>query len=356
MSRLLTKTDQITEQLRVGMLDGRWRNYLPGRDRLAKELGCSHWTVEEAMQRLARLGMLKSEGVGKRRRIVLPDKMRTKRVLRVQFLLYEQAARRAPENIDLIGHLREQGFAADYASKTLLDLGMDLGRVAHFVENTPADAWIVKAGSREILEWFAQGPVPAIALTGHFTGVPIAAGAPRLSAAMVQAVRRLIALGHRRIVLLAGETRRKPIPGLFEQLFLDELEAHGLPTGPYNLPDWETHPQGLRDCLDALFRVTPPTAIICGEVTFFTATLQHLERRGILAPEHVSLICSDPCPALDWCEPKISHFKWDHEQVIGRVLRWVNNVALGKQSKRQVLVDAEFVEGGTIGPVPHGES
>lgn len=352
MPRLLTKTDQITELLRVGMMEERWRNFLPGRDRLAKELGCSHWTVEEAMQRLTKLGMLKSDGVGRRRRIILPDKNRSKRVLRVRILLHEKADRRSPESVELLGHLRRKGFAADFAMKSLLDLEMDVSRVARFVEKTPADAWIVVAGSREVLEWFAQGEVPAIAMLGRFTGVPIAAGAPRLSAAMVQAVRRLVALGHRRIVLLAGETRRKPIPGLFEQMFLDELEAHGLPTGPYNLPDWETHPQGLRDCLDALFVVTPPTAIICGEVKFFTAASQHLDRRGILAPEHVSLICSDPSPMLDWCEPKISYFSWDYGPVIQRVLRWVNNVALGKQSKRQILVDAQFVEGGTIGPAP----
>ena len=66
-------TDQVTERLRQGMTEGRWRETLPGRDRLAAQLGCSHWTVEEAMRRLAKEGWLVSQGAGRRRRIVLPE-------------------------------------------------------------------------------------------------------------------------------------------------------------------------------------------------------------------------------------------------------------------------------------------
>lgn len=55
--------------------------------------------------------------------------------------------------------------------------------------------------------------------------------------AMKTAVRKLHALGHRRIVLMVQQEGIKPRFGLFEQTFMDELNALGIITGPYNLPD-----------------------------------------------------------------------------------------------------------------------
>jgi len=35
---------------------------------------------------------------------------------------------------------------------------------------------------------------------------------------------------------------------------------------------------------------------------------------------------------------------------LNRIVRWVNNVRQGKEDTRQTRIDAEFVEGGTVGP------
>jgi hypothetical protein len=37
---------------------------------------------------------------------------------------------------------------------------------------------------------------------------------------------------------------------------------------------------------------------------------------------------------------------------VRRALRWAENIAQGKDDRRQVLYPARFVPGGTIGPVP----
>jgi hypothetical protein len=37
--------------------------------------------------------------------------------------------------------------------------------------------------------------------------------------------------------------------------------------------------------------------------------------------------------------------------VLRRVVRWVDNVAKGKNDQRQTLTKIEFIEGGTMGPV-----
>ena len=284
---------------------------------------------------------------------MIPEGTKAKRrEMRVRILLYDREAGLEPFLLDLLDRLRMAGFAADCAMKTLADLGMEAERVERFVKKTPADAWVVVAGSRDVLEWFSGQDVPALAMFGNFTGLPIASSGVAKIPSMIASVRRLVELGHRRIVMMVREERRKPRPAPLEQLFLDELGALGIPTGAYNLPDWEGGAAGFRDCLDGLFLHTPPTAMIFGEARLFVAAQQYLGRKGIYAPERISLICDDPPPAFSWCEPAISHCFWDFRPLVRRIVRWAGNVAAGEDDRRQLLFETEFVEGGTIGPVP----
>jgi DNA-binding LacI/PurR family transcriptional regulator len=193
--------------------------------------------------------------------------------------------------------------------------------------------------------------VPAFALFGRRSSVRIAGAGPDKLRAMQMATRRLIALGHRKIVMLLREEHRKPQPGPYARAFLEELDKHGISTSPYNLPDWEASGDGLRRCLDSLFRVTPPSAVILDEVFILNLAQHHLARRGILAPEHVSLVCSDPYPFFDLACPSVAHIHWEPRQVVRRIVRWAANVARGKEDLRQTMTPAKFIEGGTIGPV-----
>jgi DNA-binding LacI/PurR family transcriptional regulator len=162
----------------------------------------------------------------------------------------------------------------------------------------------------------------------------------------------LIALGHRRIVLLSREVRRKPIPGLFEREFLAELESHGIRTGPYNLPDWDNNMDDFHRCIDSLIRHTPPTALIVDEMLLFIAAQQHLAQCGFLVPRDISMVCTDPDPAFAWCKPSVAHIYWNPDQIIRRIVLWANHIARGIDDRRQNFVTATFVEGGTVGPAP----
>lgn len=348
---LLSRAEQVAAHLRAELMTGRWTGALPGILALGKDLGVNHNTIAAALELLEAEGLLVSQGHGRPRRIVLPKGKVQAPALRIQILPYEKQDRAENVSIELMNRLDSAGFAADFAPKTQHELGMNAKRVARLVAATPGDAWVIYAGSREVLEWFAHQPIPAIAMFGRFVGLPIAAASPRKAPAFMAATRRLIELGHRRIVMLAREERRKPKPALVEQLFLDELAAHGITPGPYNLPDWEDHPAGFHACLDALFRHTPPTALIIVEPKLFTAAQQHLARKGIVAPEQVSLVCDDPDPTFTWCDPPVSHIRWDSRPVVNRVVRWAGNIARGRDDRRQSFATAEFIEGGTIGPV-----
>ena len=152
--------------------------------------------------------------------------------------------------------------------------------------------------------------------------------------------------------MLTRPERRNPKPGFLERAVLAEIESHGIPVGSYNLPNWDDTREGLHRCLDKLFLFTPPTALLIDEAAIFVATQQHLARQGIMAPQHVSLVCCDPDPIFAWFEPAVTHMRWDSRQMVRHIVRWVGSVARGQNIRRKAYTKAELVEGGTVGPVP----
>jgi DNA-binding LacI/PurR family transcriptional regulator len=345
--RLTTSAEQVAEYLRTELQRGVWRDFMPGVLRLEKETGVNRKAIGIALKQLEKEGLLIPQGAGKRRRITAGE-TRSLSSLRVAFLLDSADGFHTDYIVKLRHLLGEAGHTTIQASRSLSDLGMKIGRVRQIVARTPADAWVVGAGSREVLEWFSAGETPAFALFGMMRGLPLAGAKPDKVPAYQAATRRLIGLGHRRIVLLARTRRREPAPGASERAFLAELAANGIEPGDYHFPHWEENMDGFLARLQTMFRVTPPTALIVQEVSLYLATLHFLARRGIRVPADVSIICTDGSLDFCWCQPPVSHIRWDSDPVIRQVIRWTNKLSRGKQDRRQAFTPAEFVEGGTI--------
>ncbi len=341
--------EQLAAHLRGEILAGALGETLPGVHRLAKELGVSPRSVVAAVAQLEHEGLLRGQGA-RRKCQILPQEGSTPAELKIRILLYDKSERSASNMIDLRHRLAEAGHRPEFATKDFHELGMDPGKVLRFVKANPADAWVFCGGSQEVLEEFLNHPLPVFAFFGLHRPLPIAGASAQKIPALLTAVRRLVALGHRRIVMLVRDERRKPQPGLLEQAFLDELSRHGIQTGRYNLPDWEDSREGFHRGLNSLFQHTPPTALIISESMIFVAAQQYLANRGIVAPKQISLICDDPDPSFAWCEPAISHFRWDSAPLLRSIVHWANQVARGKRPHTKTFSEAEFVEGGTIGP------
>jgi DNA-binding LacI/PurR family transcriptional regulator len=347
--RVMTAAEQVAEYLRRALGRGEWGGRIPGGNQLAGLLGVGRNTVEAALQMLENQGVLAGQGAGKRRRVVLGECMKSAPTLRVAILPGVVEDRRVDYVVELQHELVEAGHVAFFTEKSLNELAMDVNRIARMVKRTEADAWVVVGSSRAVLEWFVGYGVPAFALFGRRRDLTIAGVGPDKASAFREVVRRLVELGHRRIVLLALAARRLPEPGLPERAFLAELAAHGIGTGPFNLPDWEESPEGLHHLLDSLFQVTPPTALLIDEAYLFHAVKHHLSERGIRIPGDVSLVCTDPDRTFDWCRPSIAQIHWDSSPLVRRIILWAENVARGGKDLRQTLTPARFIEGGTIG-------
>lgn len=82
----LSVTEQVAVHLRDEVLAARWSGTMPGRNRLALELGVNRKTVEAALRQLEHEGLLVGQGAGSKRRIVLPTGTTAMRPLQVAIL------------------------------------------------------------------------------------------------------------------------------------------------------------------------------------------------------------------------------------------------------------------------------
>lgn len=325
---------------------------MPGVIRPVAELGVGTKTVLGALAELKHAGVIEIQGLRRSNRILLEGDG-SPRSLRVKVLLFNKGDERSPDALNLMQELHKTRHHPEFASRYLWSLGMDARRVARFVASNPADAWVVIAGSREILQGFAGQPFPCFALLGGFHGLNLAGTKPDKLEAQREAVRRLAKLGHRRIVKVVMRDRVHPVLGQIEQSFLEDLKSFGIPTGAYNLTAWGESPALFYERLDSLFRHTPPTALFLDAVSLFHAARDHLARKGIVSPRDVSLICADPDPSFEWMQPSVAHIHWSFDLITRRIVRWLEKVASGRDDHRQALLRAKFVDGGTIGPVPN---
>jgi DNA-binding LacI/PurR family transcriptional regulator len=355
MSKLIVQSipEQIASYLRNEINLGRWGGIMPGRNELAKELEVGISSVQQALRLLQEEGVLVTQGVGQVRRIRELNPSNEKRGLRIAILAYEKSTMSKGIFSEVAHVLQESGHEVFFAKSTLLDLKMSASRVAKLVNKTEADAWVLCSAAKEITQWFASQAKPAFALFGRRRGLPLASVGPDTIPAIMSATRRLIECGHQRIVMLVRPDRRKPVPAAPERAFLAELEAKGITPGSYHLPDWDDGVEGFQMRLSSLFHVQPPTALIVDELMLFIATQQFLSKMRLRVPEDVSLVSMESNLAFSWCIPTIAHLHYDSSPVLRRIVEWASNIAFGKIDLRETLIRAEFIDGGTIGPVNH---
>jgi DNA-binding LacI/PurR family transcriptional regulator len=351
--RRLSTSEQLAEHLRRQILNGTLRGVLPGVQQLVKTLGVNSMAVGKAVQQLEREGVVLYQGGRKSRLIAeIPSIKQTR--LRVGILNYSESSAIRHDILSARQGLMDAGHEVVVCPKSMRDMRMNVDRVARAIQAVSADAWIIGAGSSEILKWFEQQGKPAFALHGRQMSVKMAGAMIRKLPMIAELIEKLVGFGHRRIVLLTPEYRRKPQLGFFERSFMEILETNGIGTGSYNVPDWDQTPEGLEHILHSLFQATPPTALFVSDPVMVHATHLHLQSRGIEAPRDVSLLCNDFAESLLWTRPGITHIRWDHRPVVRRIVKWANHIAKGASDTRKSFFKPQLVEGGTIGPVRKG--
>jgi DNA-binding LacI/PurR family transcriptional regulator len=243
------------------------------------------------------------------------------------------------------------GHVCVFVTKTRSELGNEPSRMARLVAQTRAAIWLLVSARLEVVKWFETQSLRVLAWGGRVADSSIPFVALDTCPSIRTIIRELGKLGHRRIVMISPRNWRQPCLGSgFVRVFVEELEALGVRWCDYHLPDWDETPDGLKALLDALFRVTPPQALIVDRQRWAPAVLGFLARRGLRVPKDVSLICLDQDETLAWCDPPIARLRYDETQPIRHILKWILAAAVGKESRKSVVIPAEFDPAGSLGP------
>lgn len=352
--------EQVVEWLREGARAGRWSAGLPGLGILAREYGVAEGTVRRAVRLLEKEGMLSYAGAGRRRQVTLGQtngNAKPTRQLRVAVLLRDEQANESAGfrwiMATVQSKIEAKGHQMILLTKTQADFQFDDSRVIRMLKRETADLWIVIGGSRILLEWFTAQDRWVFAFGGGCVGMPeIAATGSQTLPAHLATIRRLCSLGHRRIVFLLPYFVRhadEKQSGIVRTI-MEELAAHGISGGPYHLPDFEETPQGLRERLDALFRITPPTAIFATYPGWMFGVLSYLAARGLKVPDDVSVVCGNDASGFAWTQPRVAHYQHDDERMARRIVKWVDRWAQGRRDCKQEFAPAHLIEEGSIGP------
>jgi DNA-binding LacI/PurR family transcriptional regulator len=342
--KTLSISEQVALHLRDALQQGKWVGVMPGRDRLARELGVHGSTIERALGQLEKEGLLVSAGAGKRRKIV--SKKLAQRAMRVVILLYDSADVLDHRIAEIQQHLHVAGYQPSFASKAMSELKHDPKRIMSMMKAHPAEAWIVIAGTRPVLEMFSKASTPTFALFGNMSNLRIAGTGARKMEALRNCIDHLHRTRRRRIVMLVRRGGQATEMNMTERVFFEELQKRHLSQSSFNLPEWEDTPDGLRRCLEELFKVTPPDAILVDDWILSYAIQNFLSNKRGLAFRQVECVSMDYHSSFNWCQPAIPHFYWDQSKTIRRIVQWVNHIAQGKEDRKVKLIEAKFIPGG----------
>lgn len=161
--------EQIAAHLRDGVRRGRWSDQLPGEKQLAAELDVSRHTVRRALLLLENEGVLGGHSRGRSRSITAAGAATAfQRPLRVAILRHDASLMDNPQTsltlIEIMHSLEAAGHSVFFCKKSQIELKHDVPRITRELATAGADAWVVEAGSRPLLEWCATQATSCLAL------------------------------------------------------------------------------------------------------------------------------------------------------------------------------------------------
>lgn len=340
--------------LRRSAEEGRWPEGKPPPVRvLAKSLEVAPNTVMAALRKLDAEGFFTGQGRARRIASTASGGGRRK-TLRIGVFFRIPLEKESPTN----RHFFERFVAgADhldvtvvYAKKSSETCGGSPEKIRGALKAEGVDGWMAFCLVEADIRLLVETGLPVFCFAGDLKRFSLPGTGLTTARALVEATRHLLAIGHRRIVFVAPPHWISPQPLGNARNFLAELAAAGVKTGPFNLPAWDETPQGTLRLFEELFRFTPPTAMIFVDYPPLIALQGFLASRGISIPRDVSVVSLDTDPTLPWFCPAPAHCRYEAEALDKVALRWVKSLLRGEAAPASKLIEAEFVNAGSIAP------
>jgi LacI family transcriptional regulator len=181
----------------------------------------------------------------------------------------------------------------------------ELRTYRRIVEGRRADGIVVVRTRRQDarIDYLQKLGFPFVAMGRCDTHQPYAFVDGDGEAAFADAVRRLVALGHRRIVHLAAPSAFT-FAGLRRRGYASAMENAGL--APSIIEHRADEQGGFGAALEALGGATPPTALLCATDRMAFGALRAARQHGFVVPRDLSIIGHDNLVTAQFCDPPLT--------------------------------------------------
>jgi DNA-binding LacI/PurR family transcriptional regulator len=344
---LSSPSEQLAAELRRRIRAGDWEGRLPGFRKLMADFGASRSAVDTAIAELIRSGDLESRG---ERRAPIPVRLAPAADGGTLLILGNSIELRGGGHREMAIRLMErlpppvtQLPVADYRHQNLAAVVARIlatGARRAVILDLPSEVAdrLVEAGLRVVLFGSAGrlGKADRI-YVDHET---IVRGA----------FRHAFTEGHRRVSYPLWRTRTESIPRI-RAWVADEYARAGFRHAPdFDLPLVESpEPASLHECLRALLRHTPPTALISANQAQWLATLAVLGESGKRIPRDISHIALFPNAEWSALPTPQSHFAYPVAKLATNTVKLLRR-APGREKAADYPLPPLWVAGGTLGP------
>lgn len=171
--------------------------------------------------------------------------------------------------------------------------------------------------------------------------------------AAIEITREVIALGHRRIAMIAGITKDNDramdrVEGVRAALAEAGLDGEALRVveARYSLN------HGRHACATLLDAPRPPTAIICGNDVLAVGAIGMAKRRGLHVPRDLSITGIDDIELARIVDPDLTTIHVPHRRMGKTAAQALLAIRDGVTSCPSTLIETHLVRRGSLGPPP----
>lgn len=335
---------------------GQWREWLPPERTLCETLQVSRSTLRRALAQMRRDGRIRSEhGAGNR--ILRGTKSRRGRLRShdVALLVPEPLELLRPTQILWIDELRamlsERGVRLHMLHGRQYFRANPGAALEKLVRLHPHGCWILALASRDCQQWFVKRGLPCVIAGSCHAGVDLPFRDLDHRAACRHAAGMLLALGHRKLALIAQKTR---LAGDIESEtgFLEGVRGSRHAEATAVVCHHDATVGGIVHSLKRLVAQKPrPTALLVANAYHCLAVVSGLAAMGIRVPAEVSVISRDEGSFLTFLLPTLARYV-GNPRAFARSLQQpvLELLEGGGVTQRAMRLMPEFVRGESIAP------
>lgn len=355
--------DLVADELAKECASGNWDERIPGIRRLASRLGVSPPTIAAAMAKLVEAGILEGGGERKAFRVARkpsgkPKPTKPSGTKRLLILAHDDLDRLVDITRRVVEMLRERmtrkGWIVDMQVVDFLHV-KHMQRSWDKIIDVDANTSVIAIYGRDPLAaWAAKRKIRILFLGGSTGAHPVSMVAVSSSTMAADALAKLTALGHTRIVIPLCD-RTAAFKENMRQVTQRAIEdAGGVYVKNYNNPESDyLTPDVTWRILDSVFAKQAPTAFVLLDWKELITVHCYISQRGIKVPDDVSLVLLNEPMEADWFHPRLARFRFPVRRLVGEMAKWLEG---DRNTVSHVSLAADYVDGLSIQAPPRSAS